>query len=146
MPGGKTLPEVLFTQFRRLIPRPGEDGCGGYDRLFGEGEAFSGAAVSVGERNTGGGPVTAAGGRYLLTAERNAPLRSGDYIYRTEDGAVFRISGEIRRTPEAAGIGLLSAEAERLGGLDGVWEDGSPLRSAGLSGEAGSEPKKEAEA
>lgn len=146
MPGGKTLPETLFTQFRRLIPRPGEDGCGGYGRLFEEGEAFSGAAVSLGERDASGGPVTAAGGRYLLTAERSASLRSGDYIYRTEDGAAFRILGEIRRTPEGAGIALLSAEAVRLGGLDGVWEDGSPLRSAGFSGEAGSELKKEAEA
>lgn len=145
MRGGTTLPEALFTQFRRLIPRPAEDGCGGYERLFEEGEAFSGAAVSLRGRDSGGGPLTAAGGRYLLTAERTAPIRHGDYLCRSEDGAVFRVTGEVQRTPENAGIALASAEAERLGGLDGVWEDGSPLRSAGLSGEARTDLKKEAE-
>ncbi|MBO7403431.1 MAG: hypothetical protein J6V24_00580 [Clostridia bacterium] len=78
------------------------------------------------------GPVSSPGGRYRITAERSAPLRYGDTVRRLPDGALFRITGEVCRTPEGAGIELLSAPAARIGGEDGVTEDGSP----DLSGES----------
>ena len=130
----QTVWEKAFEAFRRMIPAPVEDGCGGYGRRFAEGEAFRGAAVPLGGGELDGGPVSLPGGRVRIAAERSAPLRYGDTVMRLSDGALFRITGEVSRPPECAGIGFQSADAERIGGEDGVFGDGWPS-PAGGSGE-----------
>lgn len=133
--------EMIWTEwtgeFRRLLPGSADEygGSGG----FVPGEQFLGAAVPL-RSGGGGGPVPALadGGRYRLTAERNAPIRFGDYVCRVSDGAVFRIVGEVTRTPGSAGIGMAAAEAERMRNAEGVLEDGSPDGDGESSGSGAS--------
>ena len=137
-----SLSDKAFVPFCRMIPRPAEDGFGGYGTLFAEGEPFRGAAIPLNENELDTGPVSSPGGRYRITAERSAPLGYGDTVRRLTDGALFRITGEVCRTPEGAGIELLSAPAERIGAA----EDGLPdLSGHAADGGETSDPAPEAE-
>ena len=131
--------QKAFEGFRRMIPAPAEDGCGGYGRTFAEGEAFWGAAVPLSAGEHDGGPVSLPGGRVRIAAERSAPLRYGDTVMRLSDGALFRIAGEVSRPPDGAGIGFQSAPAERIGSENGVLEDGWPSSAGGSAGNEGEE-------
>ncbi|MBE6725663.1 MAG: hypothetical protein E7576_10830 [Ruminococcaceae bacterium] len=112
----KRLWENCAEPFRVLESSPAGDGFGGCEARFSEGAVFLGAAVPLRRGEAGGGPVRLPGGGYRLTAEADAPIRYGAYVRRESDGAVFRISGEVSRTPEGASFALAAAEAERIGG------------------------------
>ena len=120
----KRLWEKIAEPFRVLCPAPEGDGYGGCRLRFSEGAVFRGAAVPDRRGEADGGPVRLPGGGVRLTAERDAPIGYGDYVRRESDGAVFRISGEVIRTPEGASFGMAAAEALRIGGPDREREEG----------------------
>lgn len=120
-----------FEAFRRMVPAPASDGFGGYGEIFREGELFQGTVSPVSEGDMDGGPLSTPGGRVRIAAERSASLRYGDTVRREADGALFRITGEVRCPPEGAGFGFLSAPGERISGVGGVSEDGWRALSGG---------------
>lgn len=113
----KRLWDKAAEAFRVLESAPAGDGLGGSVTRFREGAAFRGAAVPSLRGEADGGPVSLPGGRYRLTAETDAPIGRGVYVRRVSDGALFRIAGEVLRTPDSASFGMLAAEAERIGDL-----------------------------
>lgn len=116
----KRLWDKAAEAFRALDPRSGaSDGYGGSAVWFSEGAEFRGAAVPTDRGEADGGPVTLPGGRYRLTAEADAPIGRGVYVRRVSDGALFRVAGEVLRTPDSASFGMLSAEAVRIADLPG---------------------------
>lgn len=128
----KRLWENYAEVFRVLDPGAGaSDGYGGVSARFSEGAAFRGAAVPVNRGESDGGPVTLPGGRYRLTAEKDAPVGYGSTVRRSSDGAVFRICGQILRTPDAASFGMLAADAERIGDLPPAETDSVKETEAG---------------
>ena len=134
-----------FEAFRRMIPAPASDGFGGFGSVLREGEFFRGTVVPVSEGEGAGGPLSTPGGRVRLAAEGTASLRYGDTVRREADGALFRITGEVRRPPEGAGFGFLSAPGERIPGEGGVSEDGWRALSDGAGSCDTEADEKEAE-
>ena len=142
----KALWERAFEAFRRMIPAPAADGFGGYGTVFSEGEPFRGTAVPAQDGEMDGGPLSVPGGRVRILAEGSASLRYGDTVRREADGALFRITGEIRRPPENAGFGFIWAPGERISGEEGVSEDGWRSLSGGSADGAGNTEAERTEA
>lgn len=109
-----SLFEKTAEPFRKLTSLPAEDGLGGAEYPEEEtGPVFRGHAYPESPREKNFAPERGVGGRIRLTAidsAETAELGYGDLIRRLSDGTVFRITGEVRRSP--ASLGLLTAYAE----------------------------------
>jgi hypothetical protein len=127
-----TLFEKMAEPFRKLMSLPAEDGLGGAEFPGEEtGPVFRGCAYpeSPGEKNFA--PERGLGGRIRLTAidsAATAELGYGDFVRRLSDGTVFRITGEVRRSP--ASLGLIAAYAEPVSSQPHT----GPAQSAGNAG------------